>query len=71
MDREREDLQLVHIEATSMKDNSSIGNFMDKGLIHGVTVLYMKESLLMEFLMAMVDVHMQELSKVISLKATF
>ena len=71
MDRERGDLPLVHTEATSMKDSSSIGSFMDKGLILGATVLRIQESLSMVFLMVMVDALMPERSKAKSPKATF
>ena len=71
MDKERGDLPLVHTEATSMKDSSSIGSFMDKGRTLGATVLRIQESLSMVFLMVMVDAHMPGRSKAKSLKATF
>ena len=54
-----------------MKDSSSIGSFMDKGLTLGATVLRIQESLSMVFLMVMVDARMRERNKVKSLKATF
>ena len=71
MDKERGDLPLVRTEATSMKDSSSIGSFMDKGRTLGAMELRIKESLSMVFLMVMVDAHMPERSKAKSLKATF
>ena len=71
MDKERGDLPLELIEATSMKVSSSIGSFMDKGLTLGAMVLRIQESLSMVFLMVMVDAHMPGRSKAKSLKATF
>ena len=45
MDKEQDGLQWVLTGATSMKEHSSIGNFMDKARIHGATVPHTKESL--------------------------